>query len=464
MGGYGHAPNGFHSSPGRNGSTVMRRPGGGVAGFHDPGRGLDVHRNLGGGRTAIHEGPDHSRVVAYGHGRGFVQRPYSFHGHEYARRDFYGHGFYHGGFYGRYYFRGGYINPYFPRFYFGVGFYGWAYNPWAYPVGWGWGWGGAPWYGYYGPWFAPYPMYAGPAFWLTDYMIAASLQDAYQARMDAQAEAEGFPPLEAGQGLSPEVKDQIAEEVKRQIALENAEAQNGRTQEPDPASSSIQRSLTDGIKHVFIAGQNLDVVDSNGNECALSEGDALQLIPGGDPNASAVNLAVMASKGGRECGRGSVVSVNLPDLQEMQNHMRQTIDAGMLELQKKQGTGGLPPAPASALAPPNESVLALNAPPPPTDSEIASQIQQTYTSADQAEREALGGAPAPTSSLSPAPVYSAPVAPQGPPPTVTMGQTPAQVIGMLGRPTNVVDLGIKKIYIYPQMKVTFIGDRVTDVN
>ena len=144
----------------------MRRPGGGVAGFHDPGRGLDVHRNLGGGRTAIHEGPDHSRVVAYGHGRGFVQRPYSFHGHEYARRDFYGHGFYHGGFYGRYYFRGGYINPYFPRFYFGVGFYGWAYNPWAYPVGWGWGWGGAPWYGYYGPWFAPYPMYAGPAFWL----------------------------------------------------------------------------------------------------------------------------------------------------------------------------------------------------------------------------------------------------------------------------------------------------------
>jgi hypothetical protein len=297
-------------------------------------------------------------------------------------------------------------------------------------------------------------------------MIAASLQDAYQSRMDAQGEADAFPPLEAGQGLSPEVKDQIAEEVKRQIALENAESMTGRTQEPDPASSSIQRSLTDGIKHVFIAGQNLDVVDSNGNECGLTEGDALQLIPGGDPNATTVNLAVLASKGGRECGRGAVVAVNLADLQEMQNHMRETIDAGMLELQKKQGTGGLPAAPASALAPPNESVLALNAPPPPTDSEIASQIQQEYTSADQAERDALGGAPAPTSSLSPAPGYPAPMsgAPMGAPPTVTLGQTPAQVTGLLGRPNSVVDLGIKKIYVYPQMKVTFIGDRVTDVN
>ncbi len=360
-----------------------------------------------------------------------------------------------------------YINPYFPRAYFGIGFYGWAYNPWAYPVGWGWGWGGAPWYGYYGPWFSPYPMYAGPAFWLTDYMIAASLQEAYQARAEAQAEAGGFPPLEAGGGLSPEVKDQIAEEVKRQIALENAEAQTGRTQEPNAASSSIERALTDGIKHVFIAGQNLDVVDSNGNECALSEGDALQLIPGGDPNATAVNLTVLAGKGGHECRRGSVVAVNLPDLQEMQNHMRETIDAGMLELQKKQGTGGLPPAPASALAPPNESVLALNAPPPPPESEVASQIQQEYSSADQAEREALGGAPAPTSSLSPAPpMYSAPMggAPMSAPPTVTIGQTPAQVTGMLGRPNSITDLGIKKIYFYPQMKITFIGDRVTDVN
>jgi hypothetical protein len=52
----------------------------------------------------------------------------------------------------------------------------------------------------------------------------------------------------------------------------------------------------------------------------------------------------------------------------------------------------------------------------------------------------------------------------GAPPTVTLGQTPAQVTGLLGRPNSVVDLGIKKIYVYPQMKVTFIGDRVTDVN
>jgi hypothetical protein len=35
----------------------------------------------------------------------------------------------------------------------------------------------APWYSYYG--FTPYLLYAGPAFWLTDYLVAANLQAAY---------------------------------------------------------------------------------------------------------------------------------------------------------------------------------------------------------------------------------------------------------------------------------------------
>jgi hypothetical protein len=32
----------------------------------------------------------------------------------------------------------------------------------------------------------------------------------------------------------------------------------------------------------------------------------------------------------------------LTDLQEMQNHMRETIDQGLQDLQAKQGKGGLP--------------------------------------------------------------------------------------------------------------------------
>ena len=56
----------------------------------------------------------------------------------------------------------------------------------------------------------------------------------------------------------------------------------------------------------------------------------------------------MASKGGNECQKSSTVTVQLTDLQEMQNSMRETIDQGLQDLQAKQGKGGLPPAPPSA--------------------------------------------------------------------------------------------------------------------
>ena len=86
-------------------------------------------------------------------------------------------------YYGRYYYHGMYVNPYYPSYYYGPAFYGWAYNPWAAPVAYGWGWGGNPWFGFYGAYFTPYPIYASPAFWLTDYIIANSLQAAYQAQV-----------------------------------------------------------------------------------------------------------------------------------------------------------------------------------------------------------------------------------------------------------------------------------------
>src|ERR1035437_5235820 len=53
----------------------------------------------------------------------------------------------------------------------------------------------------------------------------------------------------------------------------------------------------------------------------------------------------------------------LSDLQEMQNHMRETIDQGLKELQAKQGKGGLPAAPPSATTAPEEVAFAKDAPP-----------------------------------------------------------------------------------------------------
>jgi hypothetical protein len=60
------------------------------------------------------------------------------------------------------------------------------------------------------------------------------------------------------------------------------------------------------------------------------------------------------------------------------------------------------------------------------------------------------------------------VAPPTPPeaaPTVNiaLGQTVDQVVAAMGQPKSVVDLGTKKIYVYPDMKITFKAGKVTDV-
>lgn len=437
-GSHGPVAKGHTTVATKNGGSVTKRANGKVASVHDAKRNMDVHHSLSGNRHVVHERADHSRVVVDGHGRGYVQRSYSYHGNTYVSRSYYSNGYYGNAYYGNYYYGGVYLNPYYPAAYWAPAYYGWAYNPWAAPISYGWGWGGSPWYGYYGGWYNPFPVYASASFWLTDYLISQSLQAAYAARAaDAAAVSNAAP-------LTDDVKQQIADEVKRQIALENAEAKTGT---PDAASSSIQRDLTDGTAHVFVAGTDLDVVDAAGNECALSQGDAIQLTGQNAPDAAAINLSVLASKGGRECPKGDVVSVNLQDLQEMQNHMRQTIDQGMQDLQKKQGKGGLPAAPASAQAAPKESAIAANAPPAPPQSEVVATLNQESKEADAVEKEASSDTGAPV----------------GDPPTVALGQTPDQVIAALGQPKSIMDLGPKKIYVYKDAKVTFREGKVADI-
>ena len=49
-------------------------------------------------------------------------------------------------------------------------------------------------------------------------------------------------------------------------------------------------------------------------------------------------------------------------------------------------------------------------------------------------------------------------------PTITQGQTTDQVTAIMGAPKQIVDLGSKKIYKYPDMKITFIDGKVSDVD
>ena len=61
----------------------------------------------------------------------------------------------------------------------------------------------------------------------------------------------------------------------------------------------------------------------------------------------------------------------------------------------------------------------------------------------------------------PAPVAAAPA--QSGPVTIALGQTPDQVVGMKGQPLNKVILGAKTIYVYSDMKIIFMRDKVSDV-
>jgi len=470
-------PRGSSEHTTRGGSAVRTRSNGRVSDVHDAKRGMDVHHGLGGGRRVSRDMPGHGRIVSERGRRGYVQRGYGFHGHDFGRRAYFYHGHEYNRFYHGYGYRGMYLNVYAPGYFYGAGFYGWAYNPWAAPIAFGWGWGGSPWYGRYGYYFQPYPTYRSAAFWLTDYIISQDLQAVYAAHQEA-AEADGTVAAAGGPPvLTPEVKDMIADEVKNQLALENAEAtQNAAGQDIDPGSSGIARLLSDGRPHVFVAGGALDVTDSSGAECQVSDGDALQLRTAPPSDATTANLVVLSSKGNPECSIALTVSISLTDLQEMQNHMRETIDQGLQDLQSKQGTGGLPSAPPSAQTKPTEAAYAAVAPPP--DPGDAAQIQQTDQQGDQSEKDVTAEAAAPASGGGEADAAPAspdantqvaaadtPAAPAAgaAPASVEVGETKDQVKAALGAPTRVADLGPKTIYYYNGMKVTFKEGKVSDV-
>ncbi len=386
----GIVPKGTNVRTTRGGSTIFTRPNGRVSNVNIPNRGMNIHHGLNGNRSISRTLPNHGRIFSARGRPGFVQHGYNFHGRNFGRRNYFYHGHQYSSFYHGWGYRGLWLDVYAPGSFFAPGFYGWAYNPWPAPIRFGWGWGGAPWFGFYGGYFAPYPAYPSAAFWLTDYVISQDLQAAYAAQQEA-GENDGGP--EAGGGtpeLTPEIKQEIADEVRNQLALENQEGQQSAGgQDVDPGSSGIARILADvanGHPHVFVAGSALDLTDASGQECAISDGDVLQLQTAPPSDATTANLLVLASKGGNECAKADTVTVQLTDLQEMQNQLRANIDQGLQDLQAKQGTSGLPQAPPSAEAPPTQAPYAAIAPPP--DPSDANTVQQQGQQADQAEQQA----------------------------------------------------------------------------
>ena len=364
-----------------NGSVIRTRADGSRAEIHDVRNGIDIHYGANGVRRVVQERSDHSRVFAE-HGAGYVQHPYVFRGQELAHRTYWegGHEFAH--FYSRNVYHGAPLEVYAPARFYSAGFYGWAHAPWPVSVHYTWAWRGSPWYRVYNHYFVPYPVYDNAAYWLTDYIIATSLEAAYAAQVRAQMAA-GDAPV-----LSPDVKAAIADEVGFELQQEAAAAKaNAADPQGMPDNGGISTLLTDGNSHVFMAGANLDIADGSGNECTISPGDVVQVRAAPAPGAQAVNATVLASKGGNECAPGMMVRVALPDLQEMQNYMHQTVDQGMADLQGHQGAGNLPAVPASAQGAPVSAGFAVDAPPP--DANVQAEINAQSAAADQAERGAI---------------------------------------------------------------------------
>jgi hypothetical protein len=54
-------------------------------------------------------------------------------------------------------------------------------------------------------------------------------------------------------------------------------------------------------------------------------------------------------------------------------------------------------------------------------------------------------------------------APPAEPQTIQLGQTTDEVVGALGQPDKIVNLGAKQIYVYKDLKVTFLKGKVSDV-
>jgi hypothetical protein len=360
----GHAaPAGSHELQQPDGSIVRKAADGSTLELRNPRSGLSIQHGLDGSRRVTADQPDGSRVFAPSHGVAYVQHPYLFHAQPFDHRTVYQQGHLSHQFYRPYTYAGVTMDAYAPQRYYSPEVYRWAATRYAQPVQpqWNFVTTPTPWYSYYKGYFTPETSYSSPVGWLTDFVLATSLISAYNSHPPAAGAAPVQP--EATPVITPEVKEKVSDEVARQVHRESVEAdENAQNKDPAPGAGGVVQELGDREPHVFVVSSDLDLVDPSGRRCMVSEGDVLQVISGPKPKTATATTVVLASKGGVECERAAQVEVALADLQEMQNHMRETIDQGMANT----SVG----AKAATVTPP----FAAAAPPP--DPNAAKEIEQ----------------------------------------------------------------------------------------
>jgi hypothetical protein len=368
------SPPGTRETQTAKGNIVRTAADGSIMDVRNPSNGMSIHHGLDGSRRVTVDQPDGSRVFAPSRGTPYVQHPYLFQAKAFDHRTSVFQGKVTHRFYRPYTYGGATLDAYAPTRFYQPNVYQWASTPFIAPqqLPWNYTTTPTPWFSYYKSYFTPESSYTSPSSWLADYVLASSLFAAYVGQQHSNpspasaaatpaAGAASAPPAAtapaaaaAPSQITPQVKEMVADEVTRQVKQESIEAQeNAQNKDPKPGEGGVVQELSNKEPHVFVVAQDLDLVDPAGRRCMISEGDVVQVISGPKPSTGTADAVVLASKGGVECERAAQVEVALTDLQEMQNHMRETVDQGMSMSSAGKAAATATPAFAASAPPPD---------------------------------------------------------------------------------------------------------------
>lgn len=279
-------------------------------------------------------------------------------------------------------------------------YYAWALGAWRRPLAYTWGWQVQPWYPTYGALFTPYPVYTSPDLWMTDYIIAQSMQTAYQAQTAAAAApvpapqqapvapaspssvappaaAPGDPmpaapprdetmpqpsstpigPVPLPPAVTPQVKAQLDAEIKVQLQEQQAAAATPLTLTTQSTPPALRPN------HVFFqVAQPLKVpVGDADRYCSLSANDYIRRT-GGMSNDDWTIPVVVELSGSSDCPQGLQTRISLNDLNTMENEQEAQVMEAMQMASKSLGANGPPSGPDAQPT----LVAAGNAAPDPT--------------------------------------------------------------------------------------------------
>jgi len=259
-------------------------------------------------------------------------------------------------------------------------YYAWALAAWPHPVTYTWGWQVQPWYPMYGSLFTPYPVYTSPDLWMTDYIIAQSMQTAYQAQTVATATAPALqrapaapapdssigvsaappggaasasrpsdalpPPRSSGTpsapvalppAMTPQVKAQLTTQIKVQLQEQQAATATPVTLTTQSTPPALRPS------HVFFqVVQPLDVAtDATNSHCSLSANDYIRRTGGMSQDDWMIPVVVELSRSS-DCPEGLRTRIGLNDLNAMENEQEAQVMEAMQAASKSMGPNGPP--------------------------------------------------------------------------------------------------------------------------